>query len=500
VSRGDKFIAARLTETGVMAEHFDVLIIGAGLSGIGAAWRLQQERPGSSYAILEARAAIGGTWDLFRYPGVRSDSDMFTLSYPFRPWQGDRSLACGDSIREYIQDTADEGGITPHIRFGSRVVAADWSSDRWTVRLAGGETLTCTFLYACAGYYDYAKGHQPDFAGLDDFTGQFVHPQSWPADLDHTGKRVVVIGSGATAVTLVPAMAGTAAHVTMLQRSPTYMTVLPGRDVVADLLRRRLPARVAHRLARTKNIVLSQAFYQLARRRPERVKAILRGFAVRELADAAYVDEHFTPTYNPWDQRLCVIPDGDLFTAIKAGTASVVTDHIDRFVPAGIRLRSGRTLEADIVVSATGLSLLPIGGVTLTVDGREVEPGRSVAYRGVMLSGVPNFAYCIGYTNASWTLRADLSHRYVCRLLAYLDKNGYVSAVPEETPGNRRPLLDLSSGYVQRALDRFPQQGDKDPWTVRQNYLLDVLTTPRADVRRDMTFTRSAAPVLEEIR
>ena len=500
MSREDKSAPVAVTETGAMAEHFDVLIIGAGLSGIGAAWRLQQERPGTSYAILEARDAIGGTWDLFRYPGVRSDSDMFTLSYPFRPWQGDRSLASGESIREYIQDTADEGGITPHIRFSARVVAADWSAGQWTVRLAGGETLTCRFLYACAGYYDYARGHQPDFAGLDDFTGRFVHPQSWPDDLDHAGRRVVVIGSGATAVTLVPAMAETAAHVTMLQRSPSYLTVLPGRDVVADLLRRRLPARVAHKLARAKNILLSQGFYQLARRRPERVKAILRRFAVRHLADPAYVDEHFTPAYNPWDQRLCVIPDGDLFAAIKKGSASMVTDHIERFVPEGIRLRSGRTLEADIVVSATGLSLLPIGGVTLTVDGREVEPGKSVAYRGVMLSGVPNFAYCIGYTNASWTLRADLSHRYVCRLLAFMDKSGYVSATPKEGPGNRRPLLDLTSGYVQRALDRFPQQGDKDPWTVRQNYLLDVLTTPRADVRRDMTFTRSTAPVLEEIR
>jgi monooxygenase len=489
-----------VTKTDAMAEHFDVLIIGAGLSGIGAAWRLQQERPGTSYAILEARAAIGGTWDLFRYPGVRSDSDMFTLSYPFRPWQGDRSLASGDSIRQYIRDTADEGGITPHIRFSAKVLAADWTADHWTVRLADGGALTCNFLYACAGYYDYARGHQPEFAGLGDFAGRFVHPQSWPADLDHAGTRVVVIGSGATAVTLVPAMAETAAHVTMLQRSPSYLTVLPGRDVVADLLRRRLPAPVAHKMARAKNILLSQGFYQLARRRPERVKAILRRFAVRHLADPAYVDEHFSPAYQPWDQRLCVIPDGDLFEAIKAGRASMVTDHIDRFVPEGIRLRSGRVLSADVVVSATGLSLLPIGGVTLTVDGRPVDPGQCVAYRGVMLSGVPNFAYCIGYTNASWTLRADLSHRYVCRLLTFLDRNGYVSATPRETPGIRRPLLDLTSGYVQRALDRFPRQGDRDPWTVRQNYLLDVLTTPRADVRRDMTFTRSTAGVLEEIR
>ena len=489
-----------VAKTGGVTEHFDVLIIGAGLSGIGAAWRLQQQRPGASYAILEARATIGGTWDLFRYPGVRSDSDMFTLSYPFRPWQEDRSLASGESILRYIRDTADEGGITPHIRFSARVVAADWAAGHWTVRLAGGETLTCDFLYACAGYYDYAKGHEPDFPGLGDFAGRFVHPQSWPTDLDHTGKRIVVIGSGATAVTLVPAMAETAAHVTMLQRSPSYLAVLPGRDVIAEHLRRRLPNRVAYKLARAKNILLTQGFYQLARRRPERVKAALRRFAVRHLDDPAYVDEHFTPAYQPWDQRLCIVPDGDLFEAIKAGAASVVTDHIDRFVPEGILLRSGRTLAADVVVSATGLSLKLIGGVTLTVDGRTVEPGQRVAYRGLMLSGVPNFAYCIGYTNASWTLRADLSHRYVCRLLSYLDKNGYVSATPRETPGNRRPLLDLTSGYVQRALDSFPRQGDKDPWTVRQNYLLDVLTTPRADLRRDMTFTRSTAPVLEEIR
>jgi len=490
----------RVAKTDAMAEHFDVLIIGAGLSGIGAAWRLRRQRPGASYAILEARATIGGTWDLFRYPGVRSDSDMFTLGYPFRPWQGDRSLASGESILRYIQETADEGGITPHIRFSARVVAADWATDRWTVRLAGGETLTCDFLYACAGYYDYAKGYEPDFPGLDDFAGRFVHPQSWPADLDHAGKRIIVIGSGATAVTLVPAMAETAAHVTMLQRSPSYLAVLPGRDVIAEHLRRRLPARVAYKLSRAKNILLTQGFYQLARRRPERVKAVLRSFAVRHLADPAYVDEHFTPAYQPWDQRLCIVPDGDLFEAIKAGTASVVTDHIDRFVPEGIRLRSGRTLAAEVVVSATGLSLKLIGGVTLTVDGRTVDPGQRVAYRGLMLSGVPNFAYCIGYTNASWTLRADLSHRYVCRLLTYLDKNGYASATPRETPGNRRPLLDLTSGYVQRALDSFPRQGDKDPWTVRQNYLLDVLTTPRADLRRDMTFTRRTAPVLEEIR
>jgi monooxygenase len=483
-----------------MAEHFDVLIIGAGLSGIGAAWRLQRERPGTTYAVLEARDAIGGTWDLFRYPGVRSDSDMFTLSYPFRPWQGSKSLASGAEILAYLRAMADDGDITPHIRLGSWVVAADFSAGRWTVRLAGGETMTCDFLYACAGYYDYARGHQPDFPGLDDFAGRFVHPQFWPADLDYAGRRVVVIGSGATAVTLVPAMAETAEHVTMLQRSPSYLAVLPERDAVADLLRRRLPAGIAHRLARVKNILFTQGFYQLSRHRPEVAKALLRRMAVGELGDPASVDAHFTPAYQPWDQRLCVVPDGDLFRAVRSGRASVATDQIDRFVPGGIRLRSGTTLAADIVVSATGLRLLPLGGIAVSVDGQVVEAGRTVAYRGVMVSGVPNLAYCMGYTNAAWTLRADLSHRYVCRLLSYLDKHGYASATPRARPGNRRPLLDLSSGYVRRALELFPQQGDRAPWIVRQNYLLDVLTSPRADLRRDMTFTARTAPVLEETR
>jgi cation diffusion facilitator CzcD-associated flavoprotein CzcO len=476
-----------------MTEHVDVLIIGAGLSGIGAAWRLGQLRPGTSYLILEGRDAIGGTWDLFRYPGVRSDSDMFTLSYPFRPWRGTQSMASGESIRRYIQETADEGGITPRIRFRTKVLRASWSSERarWTVETTAGD-YSCRFLYACAGYYDYDHGYQPDFPGVDDYAGRLVHPQFWPADLDHTGKRVVVIGSGATAVTLVPAMAETAAHVTMLQRSPTYMTVLPARDVVADVLRRRLPARVAHKLARAKNIAVTQGFYQLARRRPERVKKLLRHFAVKGLGDEAYVDAHFTPTYQPWDQRLCVIPEGDLFTAIRDGRASVATGHIDRFVPEGIRLTTGEVLAADVVVSATGLLLLPVGGIEVVVDGEPVDAGRRMAYRGLMLSGVPNLAYCIGYTNASWTLRADLSSRYVCRLLAFMDRNDYAVATPVEPPdGNRRPLLDLTSGYVRRALDRFPQQGDRDPWTVRQNYVLDLLTSPRADLRRDMTFSRA---------
>ncbi|MBW0091095.1 NAD(P)/FAD-dependent oxidoreductase [Pseudonocardia sp. KRD-184] len=488
-------------------EHVDVLVVGAGLSGIGAAWRLQQERPGTTYAIIEARDAIGGTWDLFRYPGVRSDSDMFTLSYPFRPWTDAKSMADGESIRRYITDTAAEGGIDRHIRFGTRVVSASWSSAdaRWTVRTlsdAGEQELTCGFLYVCTGYYDYAHGHQPVFAGLDDFTGEFVHPQSWPADLDHTGKRVAVIGSGATAVTLVPAMAGTAAHVTMVQRSPSYLTALPGTDALADTLRRVLPAGLAHTLVRAKNVAMTQAFYQLSRRRPERVKAILRSIALRFLQDPAYVDEHFTPTYQPWDQRLCVVPDGDFFRAVRRGDASVVTGHIDRFVPSGIRMTTGEVVEADVVVSATGLSLLAFGGIELSVDGTPVDVGEEVTYRGVMLSGVPNLAYCIGYTNASWTLRADLSSRYVTRLLGYMQRRGYASATPsrEAAGEGRRPLLDLSSGYVQRAIDRFPRQGARNPWTTRQNYVLDALTTPWADLRRDMAFAPAPAarPVVQD--
>jgi len=478
-------------------EHFDVLIIGAGLSGIGAAWRLQRQRPGDTFAILEARDAIGGTWDLFRYPGVRSDSDMFTLSYPFRPWREPESLASGEKIRRYIEDTADEAGITKKIRFGTRVVRAAWSSDRarWTVHTSTGDVLTCSFLYGCAGYYNYAEGYQPDFPGLDDFRGRLVHPQFWPSDLDYRGKRVVVIGSGATAVTLVPAMAADAAHVTMVQRSPTYVTPLPDRDVVADLARRMLPPRAANRVARAKNILLTQGFYHLARRRPRLVRGALRRVAIHFLQSPEYVDEHFKPRYDPWDQRLCVIPSGDLYRSITDGSASVVTDHIDTFVPEGIRLRSGTVLDADVVVSATGLSLLPVGGVQLVVDGDPVDVGRTAAYRGLMLSGVPNFAYCIGYVNASWTLRADLSHRYLLKLLDHMDRHGYAAATPAVPSATGAPLLDLSSGYVQRALDKFPRQGDRDPWLVRQNYLRDVLTTPRADVTRDMSFIRKSAPV-----
>jgi monooxygenase len=480
-----------------MAEHLDVLIVGAGLSGVGAAWRLSRTHPERSYAVLEARARMGGTWDLFRYPGVRSDSDMFTMSYPFRPWNSEITLADGQAIRTYIRDIAEDAGALSRIRYNTKVTSASWSSEqaRWTVETTGG-SYTCRFLYCCSGYYDYDQGYQPEFPGREDFAGTFVHPQFWPADLDTRGKRIVVIGSGATAVTLVPTLAATAAHVTMLQRSPTYLTVLPGRDKMAAALRRRLSAGATHKIIRARNVAVQQGFYQLARRRPEQVKALLRRFAVARLKDEAYVDRHFRPSYQPWDQRLCVIPDGDLFDAVASGKASMVTDTIDRLVPEGIRVSSGDTVPADIVVSATGLRLLPIGGIALEVDGRPVHPRDLVAYRSMMLSGVPNLAFCIGYTNASWTLRADLSHRYVMRLLTFMDRMGYASAMPDPAPpGPRRPLLDFTSGYVQRALPVFMQQGERDPWTVKQNYIYDLFRSPRADLRRGMRFTRKRTRV-----
>ncbi|MEU6998847.1 NAD(P)/FAD-dependent oxidoreductase [Nonomuraea sp. NPDC046570] len=473
--------------------HVDVLIIGAGLSGIGAAWRLQQRRDWT-YAVLEGRDNLGGTWDLFRYPGVRSDSDMFTLSYAFQPWREKKSLADGDSIRHYIEDTAREYGIDRHIHLGTKVVSASWSwkQSRWVVETRqGGESRvwTCSFLYICAGYYDYDHGHQPEFAGVEQFGGRFVHPQFWPEDLDTTGKRVVVIGSGATAATLVPALAKTAAHVTMLQRSPTYLAALPDVDRTADLLRRYLPARVAHRLIREKNVLSSQLTYWLSRRFPEQTKQHLRKSALRFLPDPAYLDKHFTPRYQPWDQRLCVVPDGDFFRAVAAGTASVVTDRITRFAENGIVLDSGELLEADVVVSATGLSLIPLGGIDLSVDGQPVNMAETTAYRGLMLSGVPNLAFCVGYTNASWTLRADMSSRYVVRLFDFMKQHGYATAMPAFPPGGeRQPLLGLTSTYVQRAANLFPQQGERDPWVVSQNYLVDRVTFGFTDLRKGMIF------------
>ncbi|MFD6356376.1 flavin-containing monooxygenase [Nocardia tengchongensis] len=478
------------------AEHLDVVIVGAGLSGIGAAYRLQTEQPGRSYAILEARDALGGTWDLFRYPGIRSDSDMFTLGYPFKPWRDAQSIADGPSILRYITETATENGIDRHIRYGSKIVAAEWNSgeSRWTltVEQRTGEgverrTLTCGFLYSCSGYYNYDQGHEPEFPGIADFAGTVVHPQFWPEDLDYAGKRVVVIGSGATAVTLVPAMAEQAELVTMLQRSPTWISAVPGRDKIADRIRDLLPADLAHRLIRTKNILFNIGFYQYCRRRPEAAKKLLTGLTTRILKDESLVAEHFTPDYNPWDQRLCAVPNADFFKAMRKGKAEVITGHIETFVPEGIRLQSGRVVEADVVVTATGLQLLAFGGIDLVVDGAPVNLSDQFVWQGTMLTGVPNFAVCIGYTNASWTLRADLTSRLVCKVLGYMERNGYTAVVPEPQRALReRPLLDLASGYVQRSIADFPRQGDHNPWQVRQNYLLDTATVMRTDLSKTL--------------
>ncbi len=514
VSREVKKPTGPIAHTGAMTtsagqrpdtEHIDVVIVGAGLSGVGAAYRLQTECPGRSYAILEARASLGGTWDLFRYPGIRSDSDMFTLGYPFKPWRDAKSIADGPTILRYIKETAAEFGIDRHIRYRTKVLSADWSTReaRWTLTLertdeATGEavrsTVTCDFLYSCAGYYDYDKGHAPDFPGLDSFTGTVVHPQFWPEDLDYAGKRVVVIGSGATAVTLVPAMAGRAERVTMLQRTPTWISAVPGRDKIADKVRSALPAGVAHRAVRTKNILFGIGFYQFCRRRPQAARKLLTRLNTRMLKDEQAVRDHFTPSYNPWDQRLCAVPDADLFKALKQGRAEVVTDHIDTFVPEGIRLKSGKVLEADVVVTATGLQLLAFGGIAPQIDGRPVELSRQFVWRGAMMTGVPNFAVCIGYTNASWTLRADLTSRLVCKVLNFMDRNDYAAVVPEPgRPLAERPLLDLAAGYVKRSIDAFPRQGDRGPWKVRQNYVLDAATTMRTNLRRTLKPTPRAA-------
>jgi monooxygenase len=463
-------------------EHVDVLVVGAGLSGVGAGHYLQDKCPWASYAIFEARESLGGTWDLFRYPGIRSDSDMFTLGYSFRPWDGEKSISDGASILRYINDTAAESGVMDHIRFRHRVVTADWSSDEacWHITAERTDTgarleLTCGFLFSSSGYYRYDRGYVPDFPGRDRFAGPIVHPQAWPEDIGYAGKRIVVIGSGSTAVTLVPALAATAGHVTMLQRSPTYVTALPEKDPIADLLRATLPERLSGPLVRWFKALTTQAFYQLSRRRPELVKRLLRKQAERQLPPGYDVDTHFSPSYNPWDQRLCVVPNGDLFKAISAGTASVVTDHIQTFTETGLQLESGAELEADIIVTATGLDLLFIGGVQLSIDGDPVELSNRLTYKGMMLEGVPNFAVAVGYTNASWTLKCDLTCDYVCRLLNRLRQTGTRQCTPinRDPSMETRPLLDLTSGYVLRAMDRFPKQGSRFPWRVYQSYLRD---------------------------
>lgn len=463
---------------------YEVIVVGAGLSGIGAGYHLKHDCPGTRFVILEGRDAIGGTWDLFRYPGVRSDSDMFTLGYPFHPWKEANAIADGPSILAYLRDTARTYGIEDHVRFGRKVVAASWSSEdaAWTLEVrtaAGVERYRTRFLYLCSGYYAYDEAHDPDLPGRARFGGRIVHPQWWPEDLDYAGKRVVVVGSGATAVTLVPALAKQAAHVTMLQRSPTWIASLPAEDRLAKGIRAVLPERAAHRTVRWKNALLNLGFYQFCRRFPRAARRVLLKRVRALLPLDVPVDPHFTPRYDPWDQRLCLVPDGDLFAALASGRASVVTGEIDTFTETGIRLASGDELAADVIVTATGLKLLPVGGIRLEVDGRPVDPAETLVYKGLMLGGVPNLAWSVGYTNASWTLRSDLSSRFVCRLLNHMDRHGQVRAVPrpEAAGEGRAPLLDLNAGYVRRAADRLPKQGTKAPWRLRQNYVLDYVAT-----------------------
>jgi monooxygenase len=483
------------------AEHTDVLIVGAGLSGIGAACRLQTEAPGTSYAILEARGASGGTWDLFRFPGVRSDSDMYTLGFRFRPWTSPQAIAPGGDILAYLRETAAAYGIDKDIEYHSRVAGADWSSDdaRWTVTVEHTETgevtqRTCGFLYLCSGYYQYDQGYTPAWPGQEDFTGTIVHPQFWPEDLDYTGKKVVVIGSGATAVTLVPAMAETAARVTMLQRSPSFIMSLPGSDPIADLLHKVLPAKQAFAAVRWKNARIGTAIYQLSRKYPDRAREALTKGAAKRLPAGYDMGKHFTPTYQPWDQRLCLVPDGDFFKSIKSGRAEVVTDHIEAFTPTGIRLKSGAELEADVIVTATGLNLLPLGGIGLTVDGETVPVAERMAYKAMMLEGVPNMAFAIGYTNASWTLKVDMVSSYMARIVALMKQQGYATVTPRPSARMRTsPLIEMTSGYFERSRGALPLQGERAPWRVRQHYFKDSALFRGAVDEKELQFQRAPA-------
>jgi len=476
-------------------EHFDVLIIGAGLSGIDAAYHLQKYCATKSYVILEQRERMGGTWDLFRYPGIRSDSDMLTMSYSFRPWTRPKTIAPGDDIRDYITETAHESGIDSHIRFRHKIQSAAWSTQEahWEItaieqRPGGAESpvkLTCNFLLSCAGYYRYSSGYLPDFPGIDQFQGRVIHPQAWPADLDYTGKRVIIIGSGATAVTLVPSLAQTAAHVTMLQRSPSYILSLPVQDRIGNWLRSKLPANWAYRLSRWKNIALGFYLYQFAQAFPNYFKSVLIKQMSRAVGPDCDAATHFTPRYNPWQQRLCLVPDGDMFEAVKSGRASVATGQIQTFTPNGIQLESGETLSADIVVTATGLVLQYLGGIGVSVDGSPVDFSKTLSYRGVMNSGVPNLASIFGYINASWTLKADLICRFVCRVLNLMDQQGMRQVTPQ--PHGERSAANFvehfTSGYVQRAIDIWPKQGARRPWRVYQNYFRDIVNLRWSSLR-----------------
>jgi monooxygenase len=491
-----------------MTEFVDVLIVGAGISGISAAWHVQDRCPTKSYAILEARDAMGGTWDLFRYPGIRSDSDMYTLGFRFRPWGGTKAIADGPSILTYVRETAAKYGIDEHIRYRHKVVGADWSEaeNRWTVRIDhdGHEsTITCAFLFVCSGYYNYDEGYSPEFPGAEDFAGTIVHPQHWPEDLDYAGKNVVVIGSGATAVTLVPALADSGAgHVTMLQRSPTYIMSLPDEDAIAGRLNRLLPEHTAYAVTRWKNVLVQSAFYRACRRFPKQLRKLLMIGIERRLPEGFDVEKHFGPRYNPWDQRLCLVPNGDLFRSIREGRTEVVTDAIERFTPTGIKLASGAELPADIIVTATGLNLKLFGGASVSIDGEPVDLTQTMSYKGMMLTGLPNAVYTIGYTNASWTLKADLVSEFACRLLNFMDEHGYDTVVPQH-PGDsveERPFMEFTPGYVLRVLDQLPKQGHVKPWRLNMNYLLDVRLIRHGRIADDgLRFSRHRVAVPEQL-
>ena len=470
-------------------EHFDVLIIGAGLSGIGSAVHLKKKLPNKSFAILEGRDAIGGTWDLFRYPGIRSDSDMFTLGYAFKPWVNDKGIGDGEDIRNYIVEAAEENDIVPHIRFGQRVITANFDSDTslwmFSAQLNDGSTkqYSCNFFISCTGYYDYDEDSTPDFAGRDDFNGDIIEPQFWPENYDYSNKEIVVIGSGATAVTVVPAMADKAKHVTMLQRSPSYVVSVPQEDLMVKALRFLLPEKWAYKVIRGRNISITLAIFQLCKRFPNFMRKLLQ-WGVKMQLPKDFDMSHFTPKYNPWDQRLCAVPLGDLFESIKKGHASVVTDHIDRFVEEGILLKSGKTLKADMIVTATGLKIQMLGNMRVSVDGEPIIPNQSMSYRGVMFENIPNMAMVFGYTNSSWTLKADLISDYVCRLLKHMDNKGVRQVIPRNhNPDIKRlPFIDMSSGYIQRVKDQIPQQGDAKPWKLYQNYFLDMTSLKLANL------------------
>lgn len=478
----------------------DFLVVGAGISGIGIAGNIKRRFPGKSFEILEAREEIGGTWSLFRYPGLRSDSDLHTLGYSFRPWLEEQSIADGDSILRYIGDTAAETGVEDHIRFGQKAVSAAWSSDDrvWTVEIrdvASGEvrSTTARWLIAATGYYRYDRGHSPAFPGTDRFTGPVIHPQHWPEDLDWEGKRVVVIGSGATAITLVPALAEQAGHVTMLQRTPSYVVSVPAVDPLGKRIKRWFGPERGHRIVREKNIWTARAFYKLSKRFPGLVRRLIRSWNIKALPPGFDVDRHFNPPYGPWDQRMCLVPDGDLFRALSEGSASVVTDRVDTFTETGVRLASGEELPADIIVTATGLELLAFGGIELSVDGADVSLPDTYTYKSMMLSGVPNFSYLFGYTNASWTLRVDLVCDRLCRVIELMDEHGLEVCVPDEPDvRSERPLVDLDAGYILRSRHMLPKQGPADPWQLGMDYVKDRRSMRKGPLTEGLRFNRPA--------